>query len=226
MRVVMLGLPGAGKGTQGELLAKKYGVPHISTGSMFRAAIDSNTELGQEARIHIDRGELVPDDLTLRIVLDRLSQEDCADGFVLDGFPRTVPQARALDEKLPQLGMHLNAAINIAITEASAIRRIAERLVCSQCGHTYHRTFARAREQGVCDVCGGPLVQRKDDTEETARHRLRVYLDQTHPVIDYYRSRGILISVDGEQSIPAVFNEICQRMSLNGRGGQASGVLG
>lgn len=208
MRLVLLGLPGAGKGTQGERLAEELEIPHISTGSIFRQAIQSESELGKEARAFIDRGELVPDRLAIQIVMERVGRPDCTSGFILDGFPRTVPQAKSLDQALPDLGVRLDAAINIKITEAEAIRRIADRLVCEQCGATYNRHSNRAKSAGVCDMCGGPLVQRPDDTEETARNRLRVYLDQTHPVVDYYRSRGILHTVDGELGIEQVFHRI------------------
>lgn len=208
MRLVLLGLPGAGKGTQGERLAETLRIPHISTGNIFRQAIQSETELGEKARRYIDRGELVPDAVAIEIVMERLGREDCEFGFILDGFPRTVPQAIALDEALPKLGIRLDKAINIRITEAEAIRRIADRLVCQQCGATYNRHTHRSKAAGVCDVCGGPLVQRPDDTVETARNRLKVYLEQTHPVVDYYGERGILYTVDGEQSIERVFREI------------------
>ncbi len=208
MRLVLLGLPGAGKGTQGERLSGALNIPHISTGSIFRQAIQSNTELGQEARKFIDRGELVPDSLAIQIVMERLGRSDCAAGFILDGFPRTVPQAKALDEALPDLGVSLDGAVNIKITESEAIRRIADRLVCEQCGATYNRHTLRTKAAGVCDTCGGPLVQRPDDTVETARNRLKVYLEQTHPVVEYYEERGILHSVDGEQSIENVFERI------------------
>ena len=208
MRLVLLGLPGAGKGTQGERLAEEFKIPHISTGSIFRQAINSESELGKEARTYIDRGELVPDRLAIKIVMERLGRPDCTRGFILDGFPRTVPQAKALDDALPELGVRLDAAINIKITEGEAIRRIADRVVCQQCGATYNRQSKQTKAAGVCDVCGGPLVQRPDDTVETARNRLKVYLEQTHPVVGYYESRGILHTVDGERSIEEVFERI------------------
>lgn len=208
MRLVLLGLPGAGKGTQGELLARKYGVPHISTGAIFRDAINANNSLGERARAVIDRGELVPDDLAGEIILVRLSEEDCADGFILDGFPRTVPQAEALDLALPTLGIEIDAAVNIRISEGEAIKRIAGRLICSQCGATYNRKLHPAKDAGVCDLCQGPLVQRPDDTEETARNRLRIYLEQTHPVVTYYEGRSVLLPVEGEGRIEDVFQLI------------------
>lgn len=208
MRLVLLGLPGAGKGTQGELLARELEVPHISTGAMFRAAIGSNGPIGKAARSYIERGQLVPDDLSIEIVKERLSRPDCQRGFILDGFPRTVPQAVALDRTLPGLGMALDAAINIQISENEAVRRIAERVVCSQCGATYNRSIHPLSDSGRCRECGGPLVQRPDDTVETAKNRLVVYMEQTHPVIDYYAAQDKLLSVDGQRSIGEVFQAI------------------
>ena len=221
MRLVLMGLPGAGKGTQGELLSEKLDVPHISTGAMFRAAISSNSVLGMKAKAYIDRGELVPDDVSIEIVKERLSREDCARGFILDGFPRTVPQAVALDRVLPALGMALDAAVNIKISEAEAVRRIAERLVCSQCGSTYNRSMHGALS-GKCTECGGPLVQRPDDTVETAHNRLRVYMEQTHPVVNYYAEKGLLLSVDGERPIEQVFQGIMAQLEEL-RGARPSG---
>ncbi len=208
MRLVLLGFPGAGKGTQGELLGERFGVPHISTGVIFRAAIDSDTPLGREAQAFIARGELVPDDLAVRIVKERIQQPDARRGFILDGFPRTVAQAKILDGVLADLHMDLDGAVDIRITPEAAIQRVAGRRICSQCGHTYHRMWVPAKGEGVCDICGGPLIQRADDTEETARRRLEVYLSQTRPVVDYYEARGILVAVDGEQPIPQVFEDI------------------
>lgn len=213
MRLVLLGLPGAGKGTQGELLSEQLDVPHISTGAMFRAAISSDSTLGRKAKAYIDRGELVPDDLSIEIVKERLSRGDCERGFILDGFPRTVPQAEALDRALPALGTALDAAVNIRISEAEAVRRIAERMVCSQCGSTYNRSLHGVLG-GKCRECGGPLVQRPDDTVETAHNRLRVYMDQTHPVVSYYADRGLLVTVDGERPIEQVFEAIVTQLKV------------
>lgn len=216
MRLVLLGLPGAGKGTQGELLSDHFGVPHISTGAMFRSAMNADSPVGQKARAIIERGELVPDDLAGEIVLERLSKDDCRRGFILDGFPRTVPQAISLDGLLPRLGVRLDAGVNIGITPEEAIKRIAGRLVCSQCGATYNRKLQPAKDRGICDVCQGPLVQRPDDTEETARNRLRIYLEQTHPVVEYYEKQGILLSVVGVGPIPTVFESIVRGLKEMG----------
>lgn len=224
MRLVLLGLPGAGKGTQGELLAQHLGVPHISTGGIFRREIDSGSLLGRQAKAYIDRGELVPDELSIAIVMQRLRALDCAYGFILDGFPRNVPQAEALDRALAKLGLALDAAVNIRISEQEAIRRIADRLVCQQCGATYSRQWKEIVQSGACPDCGGPLVQRADDTEETARNRLRVYLEQTHPVVDYYRERGILVTVDGERAVKDVFAAILSALAGDGAERRTSGV--
>ncbi|MGI6081288.1 MAG: adenylate kinase [Limnochordia bacterium] len=210
MRLVMLGLPAAGKGTHGRLLAQTFSIPHISTGSMFRAAMQLNNDLGRRARWYIDRGELVPDGVAAEIVKERLSQEDCRHGFILDGFPRTVPQAEDLDAALASMHMAIDAAINIQISEAEAIRRIANRKVCSQCGSTGDPGSE------VCKECGGPLIQRPDDTPEIARHRLEVYMVQTQPVVDYYREQGRLVPVNGLQPIDRVFMQICQRLARMG----------
>jgi adenylate kinase len=208
MRLVLLGLPGAGKGTQGDRLSQKYSVPHISTGSIFRAAIDAGSELGIEANKYISKGFLIPDELAIDIVEQRLLQLDCNGGWILDGFPRTVQQAIHLDAKLEKSRMAIEYAIDIRISEDEAIKRIAERRICSECGSTYHLTYYRAKGRGVCDNCGGRLYQRSDDNEMTAKERLRVYLKQTHPVIHYYAQRGKLYSVNGERAIDEVFADI------------------
>lgn len=224
MRLTMLGLPGAGKGTQGILLADRYKIPHISTGSMFRAAIQSGTPMGKLAKTYIDRGHLVPDDVAIEIVKARLAMDDCQQGYILDGFPRTVPQAKVLDEALVQSDQVLDAAINIRISDAEAILRISHRRVCAQCGATYYRRYLKERQTESCEVCGGELVQRADDNEETARERLAVYLEQTHPVVSYYEGCGRLIAVDGEQEIETVQNDLLQRLSEFKVGSGSSGV--
>lgn len=208
MRLVLLGLPGAGKGTQGERIAAKYGIPHISTGSIIREAIASGSALGQEANTYITKGDLIPDDLAIQIVYERISKPDCAQGWILDGFPRTVLQAKALDERLSENGSNIQLAFDIRITNKEAIERIAKRRMCSQCGAVYHLEYYRAKGKGVCDSCGGDLYRRSDDTEETALKRLEVYMRQTHPVLHYYSRNGRLYSVDGVRSIDAVFADV------------------
>lgn len=208
MRLVLLGLPGAGKGTQGDLIATKYGIPHISTGSIIRAAIASGGDLGQEANTYITKGDLIPDDLAIQIVYERINKRDCSRGWILDGFPRTVLQAKALDQRLSEDGLNVQMAFDIRITQEEAIKRIAKRRMCSQCGAVYHLEYYRAKGKGICDACGGELYRRDDDTEETARKRLIVYMRQTHPVVHYYARDGRLFSVNGVRSINAVFADV------------------
>ncbi|HHT73938.1 MAG TPA: adenylate kinase [Firmicutes bacterium] len=208
MRLVLLGLPGAGKGTQGEHITEKYGIPHISTGSLIREAVASGSPLGQEANGYISKGNLVPDELAIRIIHERLQAPDCAGGWILDGFPRTVRQAVFLDEQLALSNSGVQIALDIRITPEEAVRRISQRRVCSQCGAVYHLTYYRAKGKGVCDKCGGDLIQRSDDTVETARNRLDVYMVQTHPVVHYYAQSGRLYSVDGEAAIKDVFADV------------------
>lgn len=224
MRLIMLGLPAAGKGTQAKLLEERFGVPHISTGEMFREAIKSGNDVGCEAKKYIDRGELVPDDLAIEIVKRRLLMADCRDGYILDGFPRTVPQAKALDRVIGEIGKPIDAVINIQISDDEAIRRIAQRRVCAQCGATYSADQLKSGEPPRCNICGGPLVQRDDDNEETARNRLKVYLQQTHPLVDYYAEQGILLTVNGEQEIEAVFEECVKGLIQIGAVSRSSGV--
>lgn len=208
MRLVLLGLPGAGKGTQGERIAEKYQIPHISTGSIIRQAIQSGTPLGEEANLYISKGHLVPDELAIEIVRQRLSMPDCERGWILDGFPRTVQQARHLERSLAKDDSKVDIAFDIRIDEDEAIRRIAHRRICRQCGATYHLKYYRAKGKGVCDVCGGELYQRPDDNEETARQRLKVYMAQTHPVLHYYASDGRLYSINGQRAIAEVFSDV------------------
>lgn len=208
MRLVLLGLPGAGKGTQGDLIAEKYKVPHISTGSIIREAVASGSDLGREANDFIIKGNLIPDELAMKIVYERLNRPDCARGWILDGFPRTVRQAVFLDQRLQSDGAHVQIAFDIRITPEEAIRRISERRMCSQCGAIYHLQYYRAKGNGVCDQCGGELYRRQDDNEETARKRLEVHMTQTHPVVHYYAQDGRLFSVDGVRSIDEVFSDV------------------
>ena len=208
MKLVLLGPPGAGKGTQAAEIVKKYNVPHISTGDMFRKNISEGTDLGKEAKSYMDKGQLVPDELVVAIVKDRLSETDCKDGFLLDGFPRTVDQADSLDTELKELGYELDKVINIHVDKEALIERAVGRRICKSCGATYHIEFNKPKEEGKCDLCGGELFQRSDDTEETVANRIGVYSDQTEPLIDYYKKKDILATVDGDQDIDKVFSEI------------------
>ena len=208
MRLILLGPPGAGKGTQAVNIVKKYNIPHISTGDMFRKNIKEGTELGRKAKEYMDKGLLVPDELTVAIVKDRLSEKDCQEGFLLDGFPRTVNQADALDTELKNLNYELDYVVNIDVEKEVLIDRAVGRRVCKDCGATYHIKFNPSKNENICDVCGGELIQRKDDTIETVAKRIEVYLEQTEPLIDYYTNKGILINIDGKQDIDKVFEDI------------------
>lgn len=208
MRIVLLGPPGAGKGTQASSIVKKYEIPHISTGDIFRKNIKEKTALGKKAKEYIDKGLLVPDDIVVAIVQDRLVMEDCKDGFMLDGFPRTVAQAQALDEELNKLHLSLDKVINIEVEKEELIERAVGRRICKECGATYHIKFNPPSKHEVCDDCGGELYQRKDDTEETVRKRIEIYLQETKPLINYYKEQEILVEIDGEQDIDKVFSDI------------------
>ena len=203
-RIVLLGLPGAGKGTQAELLAEALGLPHIASGDLFREHLDKGTELGQQARAYIERGDLVPDEVTIGMVSERLARPDCAGGFILDGFPRTVAQAEALEGVLSRMGTALDVVPLIRVREEVALARLAGRWTCRKCGAVYHTLFNPPRQEGVCDACGGELYQRPDETPEAHRRRLQVYQEQTAPLVTYYRQAGLLVEVDGEQSIEDV----------------------
>lgn len=209
MRIILLGPPGAGKGTQAAMLVKEFAVPHISTGDMFRAAIKEGTEMGTKAKAYMDQGQLVPDEIVIGIVKDRLAQKDCQKGFILDGFPRTVPQADALQEALKDLGMALAAVVNLEVSEDELVTRLSGRRVCKNCGATYHIQFSPAKQEGVCDSCGGELYQRDDDQETTIRKRLEVYRNQTSPLIDYYAGTGLLATIKGDgKEISQIFNAV------------------
>ncbi len=208
MRIILLGPPGAGKGTQGERLVKKYKIPHIATGDIFRAAIKEGTELGLLAKDYMERGLLVPDELVVELIRERLAEEDTAQGFLLDGFPRTLAQAEALDAALAEMGAPLTAVINVDVDQDVLVERLTGRRVCRGCGSTYHIKFNPPTVRSVCDKCGGELYQRSDDSVETVHQRLEVYRKQTEPLIAYYQKQGILYTVDGSRDIDQVFAEI------------------
>ena len=208
MKIIMLGAPGAGKGTQAKMIADKYGVPHISTGDIFRANIKNGTELGMEAKKYMDQGLLVPDELTVRILLDRVAQDDCKNGYVLDGFPRTIPQAEVLDCELTKLGDHIDYAINVDVPDENIVKRMSGRRACLTCGATYHIEHVPPKKEGICDVCGSELVLRDDDKPETVKNRLNVYHEQTQPLIDFYTKKGVLKTVDGTVPMEEVFAAI------------------
>ena len=208
MKIVMLGAPGAGKGTQAKMIAEKYSIPHISTGDIFRANIKNGKELGKKAKSFIDKGQLVPDELTLDLIMDRFKEDDCKNGYVLDGFPRTIPQAEALDEALKANGEKVDFAIDIDVPDENIVRRMGGRRACVNCGATYHIVYSPTKVEGKCDKCGEELIVRDDDKPETVLSRLEVYHNQTQPLIDYYNEQGILKSVDGTIDMKDVFNEI------------------
>ena len=208
MKVIMLGAPGAGKGTQAKKIAAKYQIPHISTGDIFRANIKEGTELGTKAKAYMDKGELVPDELTCDLVVDRISKPDAANGYVLDGFPRTIPQAEALTRALEGRGEEIDFAINVEVPDENIVRRMGGRRACLKCGATYHVEYNAPKVENVCDVCQGELVLRDDDKPETVQKRLSVYHAQTQPLIDYYKAEGVLAEVDGTQDIDVVFQDI------------------
>ena len=208
MRIILMGPPGAGKGTQAALLVDHYKIPHISTGDMFREAIKQGTPLGLKAKEYMDAGALVPDEVTIGIVADRLAQPDCANGFLLDGFPRTAAQADALAKILSDLNISLDGVVNIEVPEEVLLERLTGRRVCKQCAATFHTVFNPPKVEGICDKCGGELFQRSDDTIETAQNRLRVYNEQTEPLIAYYSRQGLLKRIEGDGEINQVFRNI------------------
>lgn len=208
MKIIMLGAPGAGKGTQAKKIAAKYEIPHISTGDIFRANIKNGTELGNKAKTYMDQGLLVPDELVVDLVVDRVVQEDCKNGYVLDGFPRTIPQAEALDSALMNMNQKIDYAINIEVPDQNIVDRMSGRRACLSCGATYHIINIPTKVEGICDVCGGNTVLRDDDKPETVIKRLRVYHEQTQPLIEYYIDQGILVEVDGTMEMTDVFSAI------------------
>ena len=208
MKIIMLGAPGAGKGTQAKMIAEKYKIPHVSTGDIFRANIKNGTELGKEAKKYIDQGFLVPDELTVKILLDRVAKDDCKNGYVLDGFPRTIPQAEVLDKALREMGDGIDYAINVDVPDENIVRRMSGRRACLACGATYHIAHIPPKKEGICDTCGQELVLRDDDKPETVLNRLKVYHDQTQPLIDFYAAQGVLKNVDGTVDMKDVFAAI------------------
>lgn len=208
MKLLITGRPGAGKGTQAVNIREYYNIPHISTGDMFRAAMKAGTKMGLLAKEYMEKGQLVPDEVTIGIVEDRLSEDDCKNGFLLDGFPRNLKQAEALDEFLKKNGIKLDAVLDVNVAQSVLVRRMVGRRVCKNCGATYHIEFNKPKKDGICDNCGNTLIQRPDDTEATAVNRLAVYDEQTAPLLDYYNKQGILVTVDGDQDFDKVFSDI------------------
>lgn len=208
MKIIMLGAPGAGKGTQAKKIAEKYGIPHISTGDIFRSNIKGGTELGMKAKAFMDQGALVPDELTIGMLMDRIKEADCENGYVLDGFPRTIPQAESLTAALEAMGQKIDYAVNVDVPDENIINRMSGRRACLNCGATYHIVYNPSKVEGVCDVCGDKLVLRDDDKPETVKKRLDVYHEQTQPLIEYYEKAGVLANVDGTQDMNQVFADI------------------
>ena len=208
MKIIMLGAPGAGKGTQAKMIADKYSIPHISTGDIFRANIKNGTELGKKAKTYMDQGLLVPDELVVDLVVDRVGQADCSNGYVLDGFPRTIPQAESLDAALEKLGSKVDYAINVEVPDENIVRRMSGRRACVACGATYHIVHIPTKVEGICDRCGSELILRDDDKPETVKKRWAVYHDQTQPLIDYYNDKKVLVEVDGTKDMNDVFTDI------------------
>jgi len=208
MKIIMLGAPGAGKGTQAKKIAEKYQIPHVSTGDIFRSNIKEGTQLGRKAKEYMDQGALVPDELTIGMLMDRIQQEDCKNGYVLDGFPRTIPQAESLQKAITEMGQKIDFAINVDVPDENIISRMSGRRACISCGATYHIVYNPSKVAGICDVCGSELVLRDDDKPETVKKRLAVYHDQTRPLIDYYKEAGVLVNVDGTQELNKVFSDI------------------
>lgn len=212
MQLILMGLPGAGKGTQAEFIKEDYNIPHISTGDMFRLAIEEGTELGKVAKSHIDSGSLVPDEVTNGIVEERLSREDCNEGFLLDGFPRTLPQAKALEAIGKRIDKDIDYVIYVDVPEDILLERLTGRRVCPKCGASYHIIFNKPKQDGICDHDGIELIHREDDNEETMQNRLDAYTEQTEPLLDFYRDQNKLISVNGDQQIDKVFKELKEKL--------------
>ncbi len=214
MRIILLGAPGAGKGTQAKIISEKLNIPHISTGDIFRANIKGNTPLGQKAKEYMDKGELVPDELTVEIVKDRLGNDDCVNGFILDGFPRTIPQAEYLDKVLVQMNINLDVALLIDVKDEDIINRMSGRRVCTNCGATYNVVFNPTKEEGICDVCKSPVIQRADDAAETVLNRLETYHKQTQPLINYYEKAGKLKIAEGAGEVEETSNRVMKVLGI------------
>lgn len=208
MNIILMGLPGAGKGTQASEIVKKFPIPHISTGDMFRKAIKDETDLGKEAKSYMDRGELVPDEVTVGIVKERISEDDAKKGFLLDGFPRTIEQAEALNNIMSELDRNIDAVINIEVPEEELMNRLTGRRICEKCGTTYHLVFNPPKVDGICDIDGGKLYQREDDNPETVSNRLSVNVKQSKPILEYYNNKGVLKNIDGSKDIDEVTNDV------------------
>lgn len=208
MKIIMLGAPGAGKGTQAKMISDKFEIPHISTGDIFRANIKNGTELGKKAKTYMDQGLLVPDELVVDLVVDRVKQEDCVKGYVLDGFPRTIPQAESLDAALLKINEKIDYAINVEVPDENIVRRMAGRRACVACGATYHLVHIPTKVEGICDRCGSELILREDDKPETVLNRLSIYHEQTQPLIEYYTKQNVLVEVDGTVDLKEVFENI------------------
>ena len=216
MRIVLVGAPGAGKGTQAKYIGQHFSVPAISTGDIFRANLAARTPLGLEAKRFMDKGDLVPDEVTIGIVRDRLSQGDADDGFLLDGFPRTLPQAEALDGMLEELGQPIDAALELKVDEDEVVRRLSGRRTCRKCGHVWHTEFDPPKAEDVCDICGGELFQREDDKPETIRRRLQVYNDQTAPLVGYYRDKGLLRTIEATGKVDEITRRAIDALKSDG----------
>ncbi|MBC3169513.1 adenylate kinase [Staphylococcus epidermidis] len=208
MNIILMGLPGAGKGTQASEIVKKFPIPHISTGDMFRKAIKDETDLGKEAKSYMDRGELVPDEVTVGIVKERISEDDAKKGFLLDGFPRTIDQAESLNQIMSELDREIDAVINIEVPEAELMNRLTGRRICEKCGTTYHLVFNPPKVDGICDIDGGKLYQREDDNPETVSNRLSVNVKQSKPILEYYNNKGVLKNIDGSKDIDEVTDDV------------------
>ena len=208
MNIILMGLPGAGKGTQASEIVKKFPIPHISTGDMFRKAIKDETDLGKEAKSYMDRGELVPDEVTVGIVKERISEDDAKKGFLLDGFPRTIDQAESLSQIMSELDREIDAVINIEVPEEELMNRLTGRRICEKCGTTYHLVFNPPKVDGICDIDGGKLYQREDDNPETVSNRLSVNVKQSKPILDFYDQKGVLKNIDGSKDIDEVTNDV------------------